>query len=69
MTKKDYILIAEAIVGGCFTAYDQNDPDFYLVDDMDYDIVEAICTSVADALANNNPKFDRERFLAACGVN
>ena len=25
--------------------------------------------SIADALASDNPRFDRERFLKACGVN
>ena len=26
------------------------------------------CLAMADALANTNPRFDRARFLAACGV-
>ncbi len=29
---------------------------------------QAICEHFADGLAETNPKFDRKRFLAACGV-
>lgn len=56
MTCKDYILIANAI----------NDA-------MDWESVtrrEAIrdtARHIADALAKDNPLFDREKFLAACG--
>jgi hypothetical protein len=30
--------------------------------------VEVAALNLADALATTNPRFDRERFLAACGV-
>lgn len=30
---------------------------------------EAICFGLAGALAHSNPRFDRSRFLAACGVS
>ena len=29
----------------------------------------ALCHNVANALKADNPRFDRERFLAACGVD
>ena len=30
---------------------------------------ETVVSSIADALANDNPRFDRERFLKASGVS
>lgn len=57
MTKKDYELIAKAIGHGINGNTIEPTGD-----------VMAICTSIADALANNNSKFDKERFLLACGV-
>lgn len=55
MTRKDYILIAAALK----QAYDHM-PDS-CVHNMYVDYI-------ADALAQDNPRFDRARFLAACGV-
>ncbi len=32
------------------------------------EVVRLLARDMADALANTNPAFDRERFLTACGV-
>jgi hypothetical protein len=57
MTKKDYILIADAIYDGYH---------YYAVDDNMKPVVNSIVESVADALATTNPRFDRERFVNRC---
>ena len=66
MTKKDYELIAKAIEQSTW---------FYrcglpLVDDLR--TPEAVLLGVAmelvERLAADNPRFDEQRFMAACGV-
>lgn len=58
MTRKDYELIARAIAGSAMSI------------PTDAQIVQRrfTATMVADALASDNPRFDREKFLKACGV-
>ncbi len=56
MTRKVYILIAAAI--NRVVDDRTNDPETTLI----------CCLNIADALATDNPRFDRERFLKACGV-
>jgi len=63
MTKKDYVLIAEALkdltpVKMADTGYYQGSSDTHYT----------MCHKLADALANDNPAFDWARFLEACGV-
>ncbi len=55
MTRKDYVLLAEAIKN-C----NVNDDEQFGVD--------ACAECIADALAADNPRFDRARFLKAAGV-
>ena len=55
MTRKDYQLIA--------TVLKNFGLDDYPVDDRD-----TIAYNLADALAADNPRFDRDRFLVAAGV-
>jgi hypothetical protein len=57
MTKKDYELIAKAINWGV-------NGNTVVVDGD----VHAIIYNLANALENNNAKFDRDRFLTACGL-
>lgn len=52
MSKKDYILIAQAIADTWCDSAAQL----------------AIAEKIADRLADENPLFDKLRFLAACGV-
>lgn len=57
MTRKDYVLIAEALCVArdipCGTVLQMH---------------STIALELASALADTNPRFDRERFLRACGV-
>ena len=57
MTRKDYILIAaalkEALEAGAFTPQEMH---------------RNITSGIADSLALDNPRFDREQFLKAAGV-
>lgn len=57
MTRKDYILIAAALK----EARDTIASEYHLGYKQ-----AAYC--LADALARDNPRFDRERFLKAAGV-
>lgn len=57
MTKKDYILIATAI----------NREYRYRSDDSDCrNGVVGVAHVLADALGDENPRFDKTRFLEAC---
>jgi hypothetical protein len=55
MTRKDYVLIAQTLAQFTGDSGDVIDRD-------------AIAQKLADALATDNPRFDRFRFLVACGV-
>ena len=59
MTKKDYELIAAAVRENA--ALTRRDDAFKAA-------VADVAGSLAVALASDNPRFDRARFLAACGV-
>lgn len=56
MTKKDYILIAQAIHAAGWHV------------ESDEATVKRVACQLADNLAFDNPEFKRARFLAACGV-
>jgi hypothetical protein len=58
MTRKDYILIAEAIA----TARKVEQGDTVLVS------VAHLANTLATELEIDNPRFNREIFLKACGV-
>jgi hypothetical protein len=53
MTRKDYVLIAETINALASEKYAN---------------MHIVASALADALAGDNPNFDRERFITACGV-
>lgn len=57
MTKKDHILIANVL------ATTRNEPAF-----IDKLTINRIAYELAYTFKRDNPKFDRERFLEACGV-
>lgn len=59
MTKKDYILIAAAITSGRRVVSYETKADATL---------DGVSRLIAEALQRDNPRFDRARFLAACGV-
>lgn len=58
MTRKDYILIAAAL---------NEAREFSTIEERRYG-VERAALRLADAIGQDNPRFDRGRFLAACGL-
>jgi len=65
MTRKDYILIAARLKIAKADAVRSEDSRAAV--DM-CDGIDLAAEHLADALATDNPRFDRERFLKACGV-
>lgn len=59
MTRKDYVLIAEAVKETTFLADGSQDYKMALAE---------VAMELANALSRDNPRFDRGRFLRACGV-
>lgn len=59
MTRKDYVLIAAALRAA-------RPPGTALLARCHQADCDALV--IADRLAGDNPRFDRERFLKACGV-
>ena len=62
MTRKDYILIAAAIRTALEDIIREANRGVLLPQ------FETLADAIAKALASDNPRFDRERFLKACGV-
>jgi len=59
MSKKDYILIANVIKGESSTWAKQS---------VGGRAVASVAFFFAEKLAKENPRFDRDRFLTACGI-
>lgn len=58
MTKRDFDLIARVlriVRNGCVQTHS-------------FELLDAVAVTFADELARVNPRFDRARFLQACGV-
>lgn len=64
MTKKDFELIAGAVRQSRLVGLNIAESTAHRFSE------QRACTArrLADALATTNPRFDRARFLAACGV-
>jgi hypothetical protein len=63
MTRKDFNLIAETIrLLPSFDTY-QQDGQLYPTDVVNH---SAVCRRFAEALRTTNPRFDADRFIAAC---
>jgi len=62
MTRKDYVLIANAISDLMISQRDRG--AFAHAPSLD-----EVARELAYALEGDNPRFDRARFLQACGVN
>ena len=60
MTKKDYVMIAEI--------FKSNREDFIEGEDG-YTVIRIMAHQIANALQEDNPRFNRALFLTACGVN
>lgn len=54
MTRKDYVIIAEVIANSQGLTRGG--------------IMDTLAERMAEALQADNPRFDREKFLVACGV-
>lgn len=64
MTRKDYVMIAAAIRETLLT-----DPKTGIVPpDREAAATHRVALRLADALANDNPRFDRAQFIEACGL-
>jgi hypothetical protein len=64
MTRKDYVLIADT-----FNRAMGNPEHFYVSNEPQYIRgVKSAAVALANELAADNPRFDRERFLRAAGV-
>ena len=61
MTRKDYILIADALKAAR-SSYTLPNVAIY------HNGIDNAAHRLADALDRDNPRFDRERFLKAAGV-
>ena len=62
MTRKDYVLIAQVIK----TQIDMSDK---FQEELSKVGAQNIAYDLAWKLSEDNPRFDRGRFLQACGVN
>lgn len=65
MTRKDYVLIAAALNTAKNEEALAHAPSY---NNGWADGVDAAAGVLADALSKDNPRFDRARFLKACGV-
>lgn len=65
VTKKDFEAIAGAIKDAAMAL---PDADATGHDNIQAQVMRSMAASIATSLATTNPKFDRARFLAACGV-
>jgi hypothetical protein len=54
MTRKDYVMIADTIATGWHSSGEAK---------------RDIAVTLANVFEIDNPRFDRDRFLVACGVN
>lgn len=57
MTRKDYVLIAECLA--FCKAKDARTPE---------EMRSEVARTISDALREENPRFDADRFIAACKV-
>lgn len=62
MTRKDYVLIADTIKGAINYEQDFNN------DQSKVSGFKHLALALASTLESDNPRFDRDRFLDACGV-
>ena len=62
LTKKDFKAVAEIIESLCDWRTTHKHPDSYY-----YGVRDAV-EKLADYFATQNPRFDRQKFLDACGL-
>jgi len=64
LTKKDFKAVVE-IMKSEYTRYDNTGED----DGEGKDTVGCIAGKLSDYFTTQNPRFDRERFMKACGLS
>ena len=67
MTRKDYVAIAEAINVSSLRGYDPREWGQSYLNGRE-DALTVVARNIADVMQADNPRFDRSRFLKACGV-
>jgi hypothetical protein len=67
MTRKDYIKFA-AMLKDLRTTSNMMQSNYYGLTTFDNDQLNYLESRTADIFAEDNPNFDRSRFLEACGV-
>ena len=65
LTKKDFKAVAE-IIKNSHRAFEDIDSSFYA--GGRFDGAEIIADKMADYFATQNPRFDRNQFMQACGL-
>jgi hypothetical protein len=69
MTRKDYVLIAETLRNdAAHLNHGKHYNDMAAWERGAFDQWNTTVLAISGALASENPRFDRSRFLAACGV-
>lgn len=68
MTRKDYVAIAAAIKVSTLPPYKGEDPPNSRARQAWNDACLVVARNIADVLQADNVRFDRARFLTACGV-
>ena len=62
MSKKDYVVVAAAINEAAYTSKGLADAESRA------DELARVADMLSEVFAADNPRFDRAKFLAACGV-
>lgn len=68
MSKKDYVAIAAAISGERMPTPKVMQPGDKDALSVHHNTLDLISRSIANVCERSNPRFDRARFLTACGV-
>ena len=61
MSRKDYKLIA--------AVFSTNRPSIYSADETEKATWKVLVRCMTETLAGDNPRFDRDRFTQACGLD
>jgi len=68
MTKKDYEALASAFIRTKPLFIGDMESQAYLHHSFEYGMWKDCVIAVVEALAADNPKFSKGKFIAACGV-
>lgn len=68
MTRKDYKLIAEVLNRAYKSKLETEDETGQIDEEDPCCVIFAVAVQLANEFAQENPRFDRAKFLEACGV-